>query len=350
MPAVRPSYVVLDTNVLLRIIVLDFGTREAIGIPAIAQAADIKLVLAPHQEDEFWRNASDVLSEHDKKWKDIVRDTKKTLNDLIINMKACDALGVLDEQQQTFLNDLGAIKQNTDQTQELDIQWDAFEQFAENNLSVIREMTEHISDCHDNVWQKAIKRIELFNPPCNDKKKRWLGDCAIWELLLALLEMEDGPVWFASTDADYSDNNDVHTLHRFLNREVEQFDCELAFYHEDRSLGLTPGPRFKILEALTEVIPDHITGAMRKAIDSFNAISPDVSWFQLDEAMNKLNYRERQILKLRLGWAPYNEEYTQTEVARIFKLSQPRISQIEGRALHKLRDMLSDSATEEIEG
>lgn|GEM_PF-5279567 len=77
MAKTRPTYIVLDTNVLLRLLILDYGTKENIGIPALAQAAEIRITLAPHQEDEFWRNASTVFQEHHNKWKSIVRDSKK---------------------------------------------------------------------------------------------------------------------------------------------------------------------------------------------------------------------------------------------------------------------------------
>ena len=46
MAKTRPTYIVLDTNVLLRLLILDYGTKENIGIPALAQAAEIRITLA----------------------------------------------------------------------------------------------------------------------------------------------------------------------------------------------------------------------------------------------------------------------------------------------------------------
>lgn len=55
------------------------------------------------------------------------------------------------------------------------------------------------------------------------------------------------------------------------------------------------------------------------------------------EAIGSLDYREREIIKLRFGLTN-GHEYTLEEVAHIFKLNRERIRQIEARAIRKMQD------------
>ncbi len=148
-----------------------------------------------------------------------------------------------------------------------------------------------------------------------------------------------GECWFATADTDYSDHDDVHCLNRLLEREVRITGGAFRFLHEDRSLGLSPGSHFRVLTELNNTIPQHVTKQMRNVLNELSAISPVVSWNQLEDALNQLPYRKREILKLRLGIGD-GYRYTQAEVAAIFKLSQTRIRQIEKSSLDKLLDLL----------
>ena len=57
---------------------------------------------------------------------------------------------------------------------------------------------------------------------------------------------------------------------------------------------------------------------------------------QIDNAMETLNYREREILRLRYGLAD-GYTYTLEEVGRIFQVTRERVRQIESKAVRKLQ-------------
>ncbi|MFM8215154.1 MAG: RNA polymerase sigma factor RpoD/SigA, partial [Pirellula sp.] len=57
---------------------------------------------------------------------------------------------------------------------------------------------------------------------------------------------------------------------------------------------------------------------------------------QIQDAMQTLNYREREILKLRYGLAD-GYAYTLEEVGRIFQVTRERVRQIESKAVKKLQ-------------
>ena len=58
---------------------------------------------------------------------------------------------------------------------------------------------------------------------------------------------------------------------------------------------------------------------------------------RIDQALEGLSFREREILKLRYGLGDgYN--YTLQEVAQVFQVTRERIRQIEARAFQKLKD------------
>ena len=71
---------------------------------------------------------------------------------------------------------------------------------------------------------------------------------------------------------------------------------------------------------------------------------------QINEAMQTLNYREREILKLRYGLAD-GYAYTLEEVGKIFQVTRERVRQIESKAVKKLQHpQRSKSLTSFIDG
>lgn len=69
------------------------------------------------------------------------------------------------------------------------------------------------------------------------------------------------------------------------------------------------------------------------------------AWFEkiaLKEVLNKLSQREKTVLLMR-----FYEDKTQSEIASILNLSQVQISRIERAALHRIRQLLRDSAPTE---
>ncbi len=64
---------------------------------------------------------------------------------------------------------------------------------------------------------------------------------------------------------------------------------------------------------------------------------------RIDEAMEHLNYREREILKLRYGLAD-GYSYTLEEVGQIFSVTRERVRQIESKAVRKLQQPFRSKA------
>ena len=57
---------------------------------------------------------------------------------------------------------------------------------------------------------------------------------------------------------------------------------------------------------------------------------------KIEEVLQTLNYREREIIKLRYGIGD-GYTYTLEEVGRIFKVTRERVRQIEAKAVLKLQ-------------
>ena len=63
----------------------------------------------------------------------------------------------------------------------------------------------------------------------------------------------------------------------------------------------------------------------------------EVDRMLLEGALEKLDSRERQIIRMRFGIAPEKEEKTQKEVADILGISQSYISRLEKRIMSRLK-------------
>lgn len=82
---------------------------------------------------------------------------------------------------------------------------------------------------------------------------------------------------------------------------------------------------------LGEYIPDDRTQSPE------DAAVVDVLRSEVEEALGRLDPREKQVLQLRYGLDGNGRPHTLEEVARRFKLTRERIRQIESRALRKMR-------------
>ena len=60
---------------------------------------------------------------------------------------------------------------------------------------------------------------------------------------------------------------------------------------------------------------------------------------KLRESLDKLSYREREILLMRYGIKPYKNVYTLKEVGKVFNISGQRVNQIEKTAIDKISKM-----------
>lgn len=73
----------------------------------------------------------------------------------------------------------------------------------------------------------------------------------------------------------------------------------------------------------------------------YRNIEDEVDKELLDEAMSKLNKRERKIMELRFGLLGEGEEKTQKEVADILGISQSYISRLEKKIVNRLKKEIS---------
>jgi len=63
---------------------------------------------------------------------------------------------------------------------------------------------------------------------------------------------------------------------------------------------------------------------------------------EVKSLLNKLSYREREIIKLRYGIGD-GYTYTLEEVGRIFKVTRERVRQVEAKAIRKLMVIMEHS-------
>lgn len=328
-----PRFVVLDSNVLIRLLILDFGVKERVDLSYFLAKAGAALILAPCQEDEFWRNAPKVWAEHVEKWQRTPIDIKQAINQVVDGLAAAEKLAMLTPEQLSAANEIRPLKAIIEKVGAPDYSWPAFEIFADKTLAEIRAAMPSGLISVTDVEAAATRRIHVGNPPRADGKSRHWGDCVIWETVLRLAARKEGPVWLATTDGDYS-AVDKQTLHPFLQREVGAVGGTVRLFREATSLGLELRTQFLLLKEVARFVPEREAISMRRFLEGISRVSPEASWRDVLRAFKALSYREREILKLRLGLGD-GYRYFQREVADIFNLSQPRISQIEAEALHR---------------
>ncbi len=92
----------------------------------------------------------------------------------------------------------------------------------------------------------------------------------------------------------------------------------------DQSVGDQEDSQF------SDFLQDHRSG------DPLQATHQAALKSRIEEAMDHLNYREREILKLRYGLAD-GYSYTLEEVGKIFSVTRERVRQIESKAVRKLQ-------------
>lgn len=81
-------------------------------------------------------------------------------------------------------------------------------------------------------------------------------------------------------------------------------------------------------------LPDYREGSPSSLLDR------DLLRARIEEVLQELNWREREIIKLRYGLGD-GHAYTLNEVSKIFAVSRERIRQLESRAMHKLQHPLA---------
>ncbi len=67
----------------------------------------------------------------------------------------------------------------------------------------------------------------------------------------------------------------------------------------------------------------------------------------MERFLSSLDEREREILKMRHGLAPYSEPHTLEEVGEAFAMTRERVRQFEARAMTKLRHQNLDTGEDD---
>ena len=80
-----------------------------------------------------------------------------------------------------------------------------------------------------------------------------------------------------------------------------------------------------------------ITGITRKVKKTPAGGLLPLSVVMIDEALSMLNYRERNIIRLRYGLDD-GVGFTLEECGKVYKINRERVRQIQARAERKLRD------------
>jgi len=94
--------------------------------------------------------------------------------------------------------------------------------------------------------------------------------------------------------------------------------------------------------SLDQPVGDHDDSYFGEFLEDYRDVDPLYDTNQaalkqrIEEAMQTLNYREREILRLRYGLAD-GYSYTLEEVGRIFSVTRERVRQIESKAVRKLQ-------------
>ena len=94
--------------------------------------------------------------------------------------------------------------------------------------------------------------------------------------------------------------------------------------------------------SLDQPVGDHDDSYFGEFLEDYRDVDPlydtnqEALKHQINEAMQGLNYREREILRLRYGLAD-GYSYTLEEVGKIFSVTRERVRQIESKAVRKLQ-------------
>jgi RNA polymerase sigma factor (sigma-70 family) len=116
-------------------------------------------------------------------------------------------------------------------------------------------------------------------------------------------------------------------------RTEDEVNAEIEMEAEDKTDEICSepncyAPRFVV----SRYCPSHYD----KRLSRLTREEREIHDAKLNDVLNTLTYREREILKLRWGLGD-GYVYTPSECGRIFKVTPQRIGQIEAKALRKLQ-------------
>ena len=130
--------------------------------------------------------------------------------------------------------------------------------------------------------------------------------------------------------------------------QLQQMGREPTIDEISEAAGVSPDETKRVMKiakhpiSLDRPVGDSEDSFFSDFIEDVNAESPSVAASnrmlkdQIEEVLQSLSYREREILKLRYGIGD-GYTYTLEEVGRIFKVTRERVRQIEAKAVVKLQ-------------
>jgi RNA polymerase primary sigma factor len=109
---------------------------------------------------------------------------------------------------------------------------------------------------------------------------------------------------------------------------LEETRCVLKMTRQPLSLDQPVGDHDDSF--FGEFVQDH------REVDALQPMTQDLLKERINDVLEGLNYREREILRLRYGLAD-GYSYTLEEVGKIFSVTRERVRQIEAKAVRKLQ-------------
>jgi RNA polymerase primary sigma factor len=143
----------------------------------------------------------------------------------------------------------------------------------------------------------------------------------------------------------------IETMSKVRNVSRDLFQshgAEPSVEETANAAGLSVGETSCVLQmsrqplSLDQPVGDHDDSYFGEFLEDYREDDPlydmnqDSLKSQINEALNALNYREREIIRLRYGLAD-GYTYTLEEVGKIFSVTRERVRQIEAKAVRKLQ-------------
>lgn len=235
-----PTALILDTNILMRLLVLGFGTQnDVFSKPGNFGA---RLVLAPHQLDEVWNNLPGVFEEHVKGWNKRLREIREKANKLGGDLENLKLLCVESD---------GAVAAATTLRGEVQglryhgFSWSRFERYVDDVLARFVDLEAESPRMAERILTRAGTRAERGRRPYQRSKPHCRVDCNIWETVVEFLTTGES-VWFATTDGDFLHGEELHPS---LRREIESLQPQASEHDSDPGEDQPPSPsgdRFRL--------------------------------------------------------------------------------------------------------
>lgn len=223
---------------------------------------------------------------------------------------------------------------------------EARETYIKGNLRLVLSVIKRFSGNHENMDDLfqigcigLIKSIDNFDPTMNVKFSTYAVPMIIGEIRRYLRDNNSIRVSRSLRDTAYKaiHAKEVLSKNSFKEPTLQEIAEESGVAAEDILYALDA-----IQSPVSLYDPVYTDGGdtlyvMDQISDKKNKEENWVQNLALQDAVARLNERERQIIRMR-----FYEGQTQMEVAREIGISQAQVSRLEKSALHSMRNYLSD--------